>query len=126
MTGANAYPHGHGPYLGTIFLVNHIGTRVIEPSEPLSFFLHEISTTRNLCSSRLHDFFFGGLNNHIEHHLFPSIPTARLGIARTVTRDFCRRHGVLYREMSWFAAARQVAVHFKRMSAFVPRRAREL
>ena len=33
-------------------------------------------------------------------HLFPSIPTARLRTARSVTREFCRRHGIFYREMS--------------------------
>ncbi|HEX4986211.1 MAG TPA: fatty acid desaturase, partial [Burkholderiales bacterium] len=58
-----------GPYLGTIFLVNHIGTRVVEPGEEVSYFLQEISVTRNLGATRLQDFFFGGLNNHIEHHL---------------------------------------------------------
>jgi fatty acid desaturase len=110
-----------GPYLGTVFLVNHIGTRVIEPDEKVSHFRHEISVTRNLGASRLHDFLFGGLNNHIEHHLFPSMPTARLRSARHITREFCRRHGIVYREMSWFAAAREVARHFKAMSAFVPR-----
>lgn len=110
-----------GPYLGTLFLVNHIGTRVIEPDEPISFFMQELSTTRNLGTSRLHDVFFGGLNHHIEHHLFPSIPTARLRAARPITRAFCRRHGLVYQEMSWLAAARDVTRHFKAMSAFVPR-----
>lgn len=109
-----------GPYLGTIFLVNHIGTRIIEPDEELPFFLHEIAVTRNLGGSRLHDFFFGGVNNHIEHHLFPSMATARLRAARRITADFCRRHGIAYREMSWFAAAREVSSHFKAMSAFLP------
>jgi len=109
-----------GPYLGTIFLVNHIGTRVIEPDEGLHFFEQEIAVTRNLGGTRLHDFLFGGLNNHIEHHLFPSMPTARLRAARRITREFCRRHGIAYQEMSWFAAAREVACHFKAMSALVP------
>jgi len=109
-----------GPYLGTIFLLNHIGTRVIEPAEPISFFEQELTVTRNLGASRLHDFLFGGLNNHIEHHLFPSMPTARLRAAREITRDFCRWHGLPYREMSWFAAAREVKAHFRAMSAFVP------
>ena len=110
-----------GPYLGTIFLVNHIGTRVIEPDESLPFFVQEISVTRNLGATRLHDFVFGGLNNHIEHHLFPAMATARLRAARVITRDFCRRHGIAYQEVSWFEAAREVARHFKAMSAFVPR-----
>lgn len=108
-----------GPYLGTIFLVNHIGTKVIEPDESISFFEQELTVTRNLGASRLDDFLFGGLNNHIEHHLFPSMPTAGLRRARGITREFCRRHGLVYREMSWLAAAREVTAHFKAMSAFV-------
>ena len=108
-----------GPYLGTIFLVNHIGTRVIEPDESLPFFVQEIAVTRNLGATRLHDCLFGGLNNHIEHHLFPAMPTARLRAARVVTRDFCRRHGIAYCEMSWFEAARAVTGYFKAMSAHV-------
>lgn len=109
-----------GPYTGVIFLVNHIGTRVIEPDENLPFFLQELAVTRNLGASRLQDFFFGGLNNHIEHHAFPSMPTARLPVARRITREFCRRHSLPYREMSWFAAAREVTQHFRAMSAYVP------
>ena len=110
-----------GPYLVVIFLVNHIGTRVIEPDEPISFFMQQLSTTRNLGSSRLHDFVFGGVNNHIEHHLFPSMPTARLRAARPIVRAFCRRHGLVYRETSWLVATRDVRRHFDAVSAFVPR-----
>jgi fatty acid desaturase len=109
-----------GGYTGSIFVVNHIGTRVIEPHEALPFMLHEIAVTRNLGASRLDDFVFGGLNNHIEHHLFPSMPTARLRAARGITREFCRRHRIAYREMSWLAAARQVTRHLKSMAEQVP------
>jgi fatty acid desaturase len=108
-----------GPYLGVIFLVNHIGTRVIEPDEPISFLMQEVSTTRNLGTSRIQDFVFGGLNNHVEHHLFPAMPTARLRTARPIVRAFCRKHGIDYREMSWLAAARDVAAYFKTMSTLV-------
>jgi hypothetical protein len=48
-----------GPYLGTIFLVNHIGTRVVEPGESLSFFEQELAVTRNVGTSQLEDFLFG-------------------------------------------------------------------
>jgi fatty acid desaturase len=109
-----------GFYVGSIFVVNHLGTRVIESDESISFFMQELSVTRNLGTSRLHDFVFGGLNNHIEHHLFPSMPTAHLRQARRITREFCRRHGLAYREMSWLEAAREVTRHFKAMSAYVP------
>jgi fatty acid desaturase len=109
-----------GGYTGTVFIVNHIGTRVIEPEDRLPHLLHELAVTRNLGSSRLDDIFFGGLNNHIEHHLFPSMPTARLPLARRITRAFCQRHDIAYREMSWLEAAREVSRHLKAMSALVP------
>jgi fatty acid desaturase len=111
-----------GPYLGAVLLVNHIGTRVIEPAEPVSYLERELSTTRNLGTSRILGFVFGGLENHVEHHLFPTMPTARLRAARPITRAFCRRYGLIYREMSWLAAAREVARYLAAMSALVPRR----
>ena len=92
-----------GPYLGTIFLFNHVGTRVIEPDEDISFLHRQILATRNLGSSRLSDFIFGGMNNHIEHHLFPHIPKARLRQARPIVKDFCIRQEIPYREMGWWA-----------------------
>jgi len=116
-----AWPAEYGNSGVMTFLVNHIGTRVIEPDEPISFFMQQLSTTRNLGSSRRHDFVFGGVNNHIEHHLFPSMPTARLRAARPIVREFCRRHELVYRETSWLAAARDVIRHFDAVSAFVPR-----
>ena len=107
-----------GPYLGTIFLVNHIGTRVVEPNDRLSHLVQEASTTRNLGESRVLDFLFGGLNHHIEHHLFPTIPSPRLRAARPIIREFCRQHGIPYREMSWWQAAREVFRHLEAMSRF--------
>lgn len=109
-----------GGYTGTIFIVNHIGTRVIAPEDQLPHLLHEIAVTRNLRSGRVNDFLFGGLNNHIEHHLFPSIPTARLPTARRITHAFCRRHGIAYREMSWLEAAHEVSRYLKGLSALAP------
>ena len=109
-----------GGYTGSIFLVNHVGTRVIEPDESLPHLLHEVAVTRNLGTSRFEDFLFGGLNNHIEHHVFPSMPTVRLRAARHITREFCRRHRIAYREMSWFEAAREVTHHLHAMSTLAP------
>ena len=86
----------------------------------MSFFVQEVSVTRNLGASRLADFLCGGLNNHVEHHAFPAMPSARLRAARRITRDFCRRHGIAYREMSWLEAARETTRYFQAMSRLVP------
>jgi fatty acid desaturase len=106
-----------GPYLGAIFLVNHIGTVVLGPDDDdISFFEHQISTTRNLGATRIADFLFGGLNNHIEHHLFPTLPRRGLRRARTITREFCRRHDIPYRETNWFGAAVEVSRYFREVT----------
>ena len=97
-----------GPYLGTVFLVNHIGTHVFQPEEKLPRFMRQLISTRNLGDSMVEDIFFGGLNNHIEHHLFPSIPSYRLRQARKIVRKFCHHHGLTYRETSWRKAAGEV------------------
>ncbi len=105
-----------GPYLGTIFLVNHIGMHVVEPGENSSRFARRLQSTRNLGDSRLADIFFGGLNNHIEHHLFPSIASARLPATRLIVREFCRQHGLGYCETGWFDAARRVSGYLHEIS----------
>jgi fatty acid desaturase len=97
-----------GLYLGMVLLPNHIGTRVIGPDESLSAFRQTLVTTRNLGVSWIEDIVFGGLNNHVEHHLFPTISSVRLRHARVITREFCRQHNLPYREMNWFHGMREV------------------
>ena len=106
-----------GPYLGSVFLVNHIGTQTIESQEPTSHFFQQVETTRNIGGSRLCNFYFGGVNNHIEHHLFPNIPAQKLPLARVITREFCSRHGVPYREMSWWHGVTEVFHYFRDIAA---------
>jgi fatty acid desaturase len=105
-----------GPYVGMIFLLNHTGMRTIGPDEKPPILRHQLMTTRNLGKSRFTDFIFGGLNNHIEHHLFPAIPTARLRRARRITRDFCKRNELPYHETTWFGGAAEVAKHLDQVS----------
>lgn len=105
-----------GPYLGFIFLVNHIGNRIIGPDENMPVFFQRLVTTRNVGSSRINDLVFGGVNNHIEHHIFPTIPSFRLRYARVLTRDFCKEHRLPYREMSWLEAAGEVFTHLNQIT----------
>jgi fatty acid desaturase len=105
-----------GPYLGVVFLVNHIGTEVIEPDDRLPRFYQQLVTTRNLGESVIDDIFFGGINNHIEHHLFPSIPSYRLRKARRIVRQYCRQQGLIYRETSWFSAITEVFTYLRNIS----------
>jgi fatty acid desaturase len=74
-------------------------------------------STRNLGRSRWSDFVFGGVNNHIEHHLFPKVPAMRLRQARAITREFCRNHGIPYSETNFVRALVEAANHFRTVPA---------
>ena len=97
-----------GPYLGSVFIVNHVGTHIVAPDERLPRLRQILLTTRNLGDTRLADFICGGINSHIEHHLFPTIPSARLRKARSIVKQHCLRHGLVYRESTWWGAVREV------------------
>lgn len=104
-----------GPYLGSVFLVNHIGTHVVHPGEKMPGFVQKLITTRNLGNSRAEDIYFGGMNNHVEHHLFPSIPSARLRKARLIVKAFCMQHDLQYREMNWRKATGEVFTYLNQI-----------
>ena len=105
-----------GIYIGTIFLLNHFATRIIRPNRRPHYFEQQIVTTRNLGSSWLDNFLFGGFNNHIEHHLFPTIPRSKLVQACRITRAFCYSHGVPYRESKFVPAIKEIFHHFDSMA----------
>jgi fatty acid desaturase len=105
-----------GPYLGSVFLVNHIGTHEVVAGDGLHGFMQQLTTTRNLGDSRAADFYFGGINNHVEHHLFPSIPSARLRQARPVVEAFCARHNLEYRQTTWRAAVYEVFTYLREIA----------
>ncbi len=104
-----------GPYIGTILILNHVGMQMTRSQNRMPFMERQIMATRNLGDSRWDDFFFGGVNNHIEHHLFPTIPTIKLRRARSITRGFCHRHGLPYSETSYVRALGDVTRYFRRM-----------
>ena len=104
-----------GPYIGTVLLLNHTGMAAARSQSDIPVMQRVTIATRNLGASRWNDFIFGGVNNHVEHHLFPDIPTARLPRVRAITRDFCRRHGVAYRETGYLRALSEVVDHFRQL-----------
>ena len=102
-----------GPYVGTVLILNHEGMSTAISQGHLPVMERITRSTRNLGRSRWSDFVFGGVNNHIEHHLFPKIPAMRLRQARVITRDFFRYHGIPYSETSFVRALVEAANHFR-------------
>ncbi len=105
-----------GPYLGCVILLNHIGTRHLPANHGMSHFRRALMTTRNFEPGFVSSYLSGGTNNHLEHHLFPTVPIYRLGQARLITRQFCDEHGFPYQETTWLAAQKHTLAHLGEMS----------
>ncbi|MFG3257413.1 fatty acid desaturase family protein [Streptomyces sp. NPDC048172] len=88
-----------GFYMGILFAPNHKGLPVRDgATEELDWLTRQVVTSRNLAPNRVTDFFFGGLNYQIEHHLFPSMPRRNLRRAQPAVKEYLLRHGCPYAE----------------------------
>jgi fatty acid desaturase len=101
----------YGVYLGCTFAPNHKGMPVLTAEDELDFLRRQVLTSRNVRGGWLVTTALGGLNYQIEHHLFPSMPTANLRKAQPIVRDYCRSIGVDYAECGLFASWGQALRH---------------
>jgi fatty acid desaturase len=58
----------------------------------------QIETSKNFTLRGVFRVLCGGLDRHIEHHLFPRLPPNRLHALSPEVRELCARHGVDYEE----------------------------
>ena len=106
-----------GLYLGSVAAPNHKGMPVLDKDSPLDFLRSQVLTSRNVKAHPLTDFWYGGLNYQIEHHLFPTIPRNKLGEAQHIVRDFCREHNIAYYETGMLQSYREILSYLHRVSA---------
>ncbi|MFC5829781.1 fatty acid desaturase family protein [Nonomuraea insulae] len=102
----------YGIYLGCTFAPNHKGMPVLTSEDELDYLRRQVLTSRNVRGGHFVNTALGGLNFQIEHHLFPSMPTANLRRAQPIVRDYCASLGVDYVECglleSWGQALRHL------------------
>ena len=87
-----------GLYFASVIASNHKGMPMLEEGADLGFLRQQVLTARNVRSHPLTDFWYGGLNFQIEHHLFPSMARNNLREARTIVKRFCGERGIAYYE----------------------------
>lgn len=89
-----------GILTGGSFAPNHKGMPIVPEASKLDFLRRQVLMSRNVSGGPLIDFFMGGLNYQVEHHLFPSMPRPRLPQAQVIVKNFCLREAVPYTEMT--------------------------
>ncbi|HET9910132.1 MAG TPA: fatty acid desaturase [Anaerolineales bacterium] len=113
-----------GLYMASVFAPNHKGMLVVGKNETMDFLRLQVLTARNVKAHPITDFWYGGLNYQIEHHLFPSLARNQLREAQTIIRKFCDDLEISYHETSMFHSYVEILEYLHVVSA--PLRQKEL
>ncbi|ORX46270.1 delta-6-desaturase [Hesseltinella vesiculosa] len=91
-----------GYALALVFAMNHSGMPVLtqEQAEKMEFFEIQCVTARDVSMGPLGDWFFGGLNYQIEHHVFPDMPRHNLPKVKPQIKALCKKYDILYHDTS--------------------------
>jgi fatty acid desaturase len=106
-----------GMYMVSIFAPNHKAMPVLNRDIQMDFLQRQVLTSRNVIAHPITDFWYGGLNYQIEHHLFPRLPRNKLREAQPIIRDFCRVHAIAYYETSVLRSYREILQHLHEVGA---------
>lgn len=100
-----------GLVMGMSFAPNHKGMEMPAAEDRLDHLRKQVLTSRNIIGSPVLDWWYGGLNHQVEHHLFPSMPRPNLPLAAPLVREYCAEIGLPYHEVGFRHAWREVLGH---------------
>ena len=108
---------------GVVFQLAHISGDAAFPEpvgDPLhidnEWAMHQVQTTTDFAPrNRLLNWYIGGLNYQIEHHLFPIMPRPNFKRAQAIIRPFCLARGLTYEEMDPWASYRAAYDELRRV-----------
>jgi fatty acid desaturase len=106
-----------GTYMVSIFAPNHKAMPLLERDSKVDFLRRQVLTSRNVIAHPITDFWYGGLNYQIEHHLFPRLPRNKLREAQPIIRGFCRDHSIAYHETSVLQSYKEILQHLHEVGA---------
>ena len=106
-----------GFYMANVFAPNHKGMLMVCKDTKLDFLRQQVLTARNIRSNPLTDFVYGGLNNQIEHHLFPTMPRNKLRKANKLVSAFCAQRGITCHHTGVLESQKEILQHLHQVSA---------
>jgi fatty acid desaturase len=109
-----------GLHLGSAFAPNHKGMPMPGPDDHWDHLRRQVLTSRNIRGGFLTDWFLGGLNYQIEHHLFPGLPRPALRRVQPLVRAHCAELGLPYTETGLIASYAQALRHLDSVSDETP------
>ena len=110
-----------GLYMGSVFAPNHKGMPTFTREDNIGFLRRQVLTSRNVSGNPVSDFWYGGLNYQIEHHLFPSMPRNKLKEAQPIVRAFCEERSISYAVSGAFRSNVEILQFLHQVSASLRR-----
>ncbi|MBX9768806.1 MAG: fatty acid desaturase, partial [Bdellovibrionales bacterium] len=90
---------------------------------PFAWFRFQIETSKNYHLPQLWRGIFGGLDRHIEHHLYPDLPPKQLRGLSDEVKNLCNQYGIEYVEYpSFWVSLKDSLSHLNRLSKIPPKR----
>jgi fatty acid desaturase len=106
-----------GLFMVSVFAPNHKAMPLLEQGSEVDFLRRQVLTSRNVAAHPITDFWYGGLNYQIEHHLFPRLPRNKLREAQPIIRGFCRDHSIAYHETGVLRSYKEILKHLHEVGA---------
>jgi fatty acid desaturase/predicted heme/steroid binding protein len=109
-----------GLLLALVFGLGHNGMAVYPSKDKPDYWTLQVSTTRDVKGSQyipqgVVDWFMGGLQHQVEHHLFLSMPRHNLGKAFKAVRAFCSEHNLHHHTTTMLQGTSEILEHLHRM-----------
>jgi len=95
-----------GLLLALVFVQSHNGMEVYTTTH--DFVTAQAVSTRDIAPGAWADWFTGGLNYQIEHHLFPGLPRHNLGLVAPAVASLFAKHGLEYEACGMAMGTRRV------------------
>jgi len=110
-----------GLLLALVFGLGHNGMATYDAETRPDFWKLQVTTTRNVTGGHgipqaFVDWFCGGLQYQVDHHLFPTLPRHSLKKAHALVASFCKEWGVKYHEADMVDGTMEVLQHLKSVS----------
>ncbi|KAI9345323.1 fatty acid desaturase-domain-containing protein [Obelidium mucronatum] len=109
---------GCGLLLAFVFTVNHNGMPVYSTQEAKKFDFYELQilTGRDVISNPFSDWFTGGLNYQVEHHMFPTLPRHNFYMSQPLVEELCKKHGVAFHKTTLLGGTGEILNRLSQLS----------
>ena len=85
----------------------------VEEFHGSSWYKQQVMSNMNISCPWWMDWYYGGLNYHIEHHLYPTLARDKLSAAVPYVKNICKRHGIQYDQEPFIVCFKKTLAHLK-------------